>query len=46
LTTIATATGTQIFERITASSAGTIYDTEVSSASEYGASYWDGSKWN
>jgi hypothetical protein len=46
MTTFATATGTQIFERITASSAGTIYDTEVSSATDYDASYWDGSKWN
>jgi hypothetical protein len=46
LTTIATATGTNIFERITASQAGTIFDTEVSSASDVGASYWDGSSWS
>ena len=42
----ATATDTGIFERITASQAGTIFDTEVSSASDVGASYWDGSSWS
>jgi|TARA_B110000977_G_C11038811_1_gene478104 hypothetical protein len=46
LTTIATATATNIFERITAAQAGTIFDTEVSSASDIGSSYWDGSSWS
>ena len=45
LTTIATATSTALFERITASSAGTIFDTEVASSTDYGLSYWDGSTW-
>ena len=46
LTTFATATATNIFERITSAQAGTIFDTEVSSASDIGASYWDGSTWS
>jgi len=35
-----------VFERITASSAGTIFDTEVSSAEAFNASFWDGSQWS
>jgi len=46
LTTFATATATNIFERIPSAQAGTIFDTEVSSASDIGASYWDGSTWS
>jgi hypothetical protein len=35
-----------IYERITASTLGTIFDTEVASAQDLGQSYWDGSKWS
>ena len=38
-------TSTVVFERITASAAGTIFDTEVSSADAFSASYWDGNQW-
>ena len=45
-TTTTFATVTQIFERTTASQAGTLFDTEVSSANDFVASFWDGSQWN
>ena len=39
-TTTTFETSTQVFERITASAAGTIFDTEVASADAYNASFW------
>jgi hypothetical protein len=35
-----------LFERTTASQAGTLFGTEVSSAEDFTASFWDGSQWN
>jgi hypothetical protein len=46
LTTTTFNTSTTVFERTTASSAGTLFDTEVASLEDYGFSYWDGSKWS
>jgi hypothetical protein len=39
-------TNTVVYERTTASQAGTLFDTEVSSLDDYGFSFWDGSKWS
>jgi hypothetical protein len=35
-----------LFERTTASQAGTLFGTEVASAEDFAASFWDGSQWN
>ena len=45
-TTTTFATVTSLFERTTASQAGTLFGTEVSSANDFVASFWDGSQWN
>ena len=45
ITTTTFNTSTTVFERITASQAGTIFDTEVASINDFSASYWDGSTW-
>ena len=46
LTTTIFNTSTVVYERLTASQAGTLFDTEITSLEDYGFSFWDGSKWS